>query len=144
VGVLLLGVVFGGVCLVGCAGKTASEHAYDDSYRVNEPNKGEKCYDASILLAEDLGTANDLSKKALLSLDSTIEEDTPTFLKAQRKRHVGVFVGSGGEEIFVQLEEVAGGRTFVKVATKTGFVGGAGQKAWSCEVVDTIAQLATK
>jgi hypothetical protein len=28
------------------------------------------------------------------------------------------------------------------VATKTGFVGGAGQKAWSCQIVDQMVTMA--
>jgi hypothetical protein len=32
----------------------------------------------------------------------------------------------------------------VTVATKTGFVGGAGQKAWSCQIVDEMVKMVAK
>ncbi len=87
------------------------------------------------MLNESLADSTSIAKKVLAAVDSTITETTETAIKAQRNRHIGVFVGSGGEELFITLKPVSSDKTFVTVATKTGFVGGAGQKAWSCQVV---------
>jgi len=128
----------------GCAGVQVSKFAYDETYQVNKPIKGEKCYDASVLLGVDLNRARDISKKVLVAVDSTITKDTDTLIKAQRNRHIGVFVGSGGEELSVKLEKINENNTFTAITTKTGFVGGAGQKAWSCQIVDEMVKMAPK
>ncbi len=132
------------VMLSGCGGTKVSRFSYDESYQLNQPNKESNCYDASILLDAHLQKAKDISKKVIIAIDASIEEETLTFIKAQRNRHIGLFVGSGGEELFVTLQEVNDQSTFVSVATKTGFVGGAGQKAWSCKIVDEMAKMASK
>jgi hypothetical protein len=95
-------------------------------------------------LDKDIAETKEISKKVLVALDSTINEETATMLKARRNSHIGVFVGSGGEELFITLQEIPGNKTFVTAATKTGFVGGAGQKAWSCEIIDQIVAMASR
>lgn len=127
--------------LTGCAGLETSKLAYNDSVKVGEPIKTEGCYDAAILLGRDLDQSKEIAKKVLAAVDSSISEDSAEQIKAQRNRHIGVIVGSGGEEITITLKTVAPGRTYVAVATKTGFVGAAGQKAWSCQIVDEIAKM---
>ena len=136
------GLVMPALALVGCAGVQTSKLGYDDTQRVNQPVKGEGCYDASIVLATSIGEAKAMARKVLVAIDSTVSEETDTQLKAQRNRHIGVFVGSGGEELTVTLRGVASGRTYLTATTKTGFVGGAGQKAWSCQIVDELAKMA--
>jgi hypothetical protein len=128
----------------GCAGTHVSKYSYDENYNVNEPVKGKKCYDASVLLGVDLKRAKDIAKKVVIALDSKITEETDTLIKAQRNRHIGVFVGSGGEEIAVNLREIDSSKTFITATTKTGFVGGAGQKAWSCQIIDEIVKMSIK
>jgi len=131
--------------LSGCAGTLASKYSYSsESHKVNAPVKDEGCYDASVLLGADAARTKDLANKVLAALDSTITGSTDTSVLAQRNRHVGVFVGSGGEELAVTWKAVEPGRTFVTAATKTGFVGGAGQKAWSCEIVDKMVEMAAR
>jgi hypothetical protein len=132
------------VFLSGCAGVQVSKFTYDDSYQVNKPIKGEKCYDASVLLGVDINRARDIAKKALVAVDSTISEETDILIKAQRNRHIGVFVGSGGEKISISLKEAGENKTFMAITTKTGFVGGAGQKAWSCQILDEVVKMASK
>ena len=132
------------VIMSGCAGTHVSKFAYNENYNVNEPLKGEKCYDASVLLGVDMKRAKDIAKKVLIALDSKITDETDTSIKAQRNRHVGVFVGSGGEELAVDLKEIDSTKTFVTATTKTGFVGGAGQKAWSCQIIDEMVKMAAK
>lgn len=128
----------------GCAGMAVSGFAHDDSYKLNAPKKAEACYDASVLLGADLARAKDIAKKVVVAVDATVNEENGNAITAQRNRHIGLFVGSGGEELFVSLKPVAPDQTFVTVATKTGFVGGAGQKAWSCQVVDEMVKMAAK
>ncbi len=132
------------VILSGCAGVQVSKFTFDDSFKVNKPMKGEKCYDASVLLGVNLNRARDITKKVLVAVDSTITEETDTLIKAQRNRHIGLFVGSGGEELSVKLKKTGESETFTTVATKTGFVGGAGQKAWSCQIVDEMVKMVQK
>ncbi|MBI5016914.1 MAG: hypothetical protein HZB55_15705 [Deltaproteobacteria bacterium] len=126
-----------------CAGVKTSSYSFNDTYKTNIPIKGDGCYDAAVLLDKSFADSKEISKKVLAAIDSTISEETATRLTAQRNRHMGVFVGSGGEELLVTLQEVSGNRTFVTAATKTGLVGGAGQKAWSCQIVDQIVAMAS-
>ena len=138
-------IVFGFIAIMsGCAGTHVSKYSYNENYNVNEPIKGEKCYDASVLLGVNMQRAKDIAKKTLIALDSKITEDTYTSIKAQRNRHIGVFVGSGGEELAINLKEIEANKTFVSATTKTGFVGGAGQKAWSCTIIDEMVKMAMK
>lgn len=137
-------IIFFILILPSCGGTKVSRFSYDESYQINQTNKSEDCYDASILLEADLQKAKDISRKVVVAIDARIEEESLTFIRAQRNRHIGVFVGSGGEELFITLQEINDKNTFISVATKTGFVGAAGQKAWSCKVVDEMAKMATK
>lgn len=138
-------VVFGFVAIMsGCAGTHVSKYSYNENYNVNVPVKGEKCYDASVLLGVNMLRAKDIAKKALIALDSKITEETDTSINAQRNRHVGVFVGSGGEELSVNLKTIDNNKTFISATTKTGFVGGAGQKAWSCKIIDEMVKMVVK
>lgn len=132
------------VLVSACAGVQTSTYSFNDTYRVNVPTKGSGCYDAAVLLDKTIGESMEISKKVLVAVDSTISEETKTTLKAQRNMHMGVFVSSGGEELLITLKEVSGNKTFATVATKTGFVGGAGQKAWSCQITDQIVAMASK
>jgi hypothetical protein len=130
--------------LFGCAGVQTSSQTYSESMKVNEPAKTKGCYDAAVLLGKNLVDSKVIAKKVLAGIDSTIEKETENQLNAQRNRHIGLFVGSGGEELTVELKAISADRTFVSVATKTGFVGGAGQKPWSCQVVDDMVTMASR
>jgi len=130
--------------LPGCGGTRLSKLSYDESYQLNQINKAEDCYDASIFLDADIQIANDITRKVLVAIDATIQEDSLSFIRAQRNRHIGVFVGSGGEQLFITLQEINDNSTFITVATKTGFVGGAGQTSWSCKVVEELAKMTSK
>jgi hypothetical protein len=126
----------------GCAGMATSNMSYNTQLQVNAPQKAENCYDAAVLLGTDLARTKDITKKVLTAVDASIESEQPESIKAQRNRHIGLLVGSGGEELFVNWNAVAAQKTYVTVATKTGFVGGAGQKAWSCQMVDEMVKMA--
>lgn len=129
----------------GCAGTKETQFALSSSasYSINQPIKSPGCYDAAVLLPVDQEASLALAKKVTVALDAAILTEEPSLIEAQRNRHFGLFVGSGGEEIVVRLTPDASGNTLVAVTTKTGFVGGAGQKAWSCTFVDNLVQLAS-
>lgn len=135
-------VVAAAALVAGCAGVETSSAKYNPSYQVNQAVKKEGCYEASVLIGKNMAQAKDIAKKALVGIDTKIESEAGNSIKGQRNRNIGLLVGSGGEELTVNLEAVGTDRTFVAVATKTGFVGGAGQKAWSCQVVDSIVTMA--
>jgi hypothetical protein len=126
----------------GCAGMDTSKMKYSSELRVNEPQKSKDCYDAAVLLQANAERTKDITTKVLVAIDAVLRTDEPGLIKAERLRHVGVFVGSGGEEIFVNYAAMQANETYVTVATKTGFVGGAGQKAWSCQIVDEMVKMA--
>ena len=76
---------------------------------------------------------------ALAALEFDVKKDEAKDIEANKKRHVGVFVGSGGEKVVFHLEEVAlEGQKATKITgeTKKGFVGRAGQKSWTNAVLD--------
>jgi hypothetical protein len=138
-----LGSVLAGATLVsGCAGMATSNFNYDSQLQVNAPRKTDGCYDAAVLLGANRQKTQEIMRKVLVAVDAKIEAETDDSINAQRNRHIGLFVGSGGEEIFLKYKPVTPERTYVTVATKTGFVGGAGQKAWSCQVVDEMVKMA--
>ncbi len=135
-------IVAGASVLAGCAGVPVSSHSYNDSYKPNQPVKADGCYEASVVLTKNVADTTAIATKVLSAVDATVTETTATQIKAQRNRHIGLFVGSGGEELQVTFKATPSNSTFVTVATKTGFVGGAGQKAWSCQIVDQMVTMA--
>jgi len=76
---------------------------------------------------------------ALAALEFEAKKNEGNDIEANKKRHVGVFVGSGGEKVVFHLEEVdLEGQKATKVTgeTKKGFVGRAGQKSWTNAILD--------
>jgi hypothetical protein len=76
---------------------------------------------------------------ALAALEFEVKKDSGNQIEAHKRRHVGVFVGSGGEKVVLQLTEAEeDGKKGTRVAgeTKKGFVGRAGQKSWTSAVLD--------
>jgi hypothetical protein len=76
---------------------------------------------------------------ALAALEFEVKKDSGTEIEARKKRHMGVFAGSGGEKVVLQLAEAEeGGKKGTRVTgeTKKGFVGRAGQKSWTNAVLD--------
>lgn len=79
---------------------------------------------------------------ALAALEFNIKKDTGNEISAQKSRHLGVFVGSGGETLNLKLaagEEDGKKGTIVEGETKKGFVGRVGQKSWTNAVFDQTA-----
>lgn len=141
---IVTGIIFSAALISGCAGMATSSQTYNEQYMLNTPKKTEKCYDASVLLGANVERTKDVTKKVLVAVDATISEETGNTISAQRNRHIGVFVGSGGEELFINWKAIDAEKTYVTVATKTGFFGGAGQKAWSCQFVDEMVKMVAK
>jgi hypothetical protein len=138
------GIGFTAALIAGCAGTGTSGFTYDAQYKTNVPKNTEECYDASVLLGANAERTKDIVKKVLVAVDATIDQETAQTVSAQRNRHIGVFVGNGGEELVVNWKAIDPEKTFVTVATKTGFVGAAGQKAWSCQVVNEMVKMVAK
>ena len=72
-------------------------------------------------------------------IEFEVKKDDGKTVEASRKRHMGMFVGSGGETVVAQVEEGKSGDvvgTKVTAETKKGFVGRAGQKSWSNAVLN--------
>lgn len=79
---------------------------------------------------------------ALAALEFNVKKDAGNEISAQKARHMGVFVGSGGETLNLKLaegEEDGKKGTVIEGETKKGFVGRAGQKSWTNAVLDQTA-----
>lgn len=75
----------------------------------------------------------------LKSIEFEVKEEKGNQMEAHHKRHMGMFVGSGGETLVVEFAEAKEGETAgtkVMAETKKGFVGRAGQKSWTNAVLD--------
>jgi len=86
-----------------------------------------------------LATVKEATVSALTALEFEVKKDKGQEIEAHKKRHVGVFVGSGGEKVVLRFEEAEeGGQKGTRVTgeTKKGFVGRAGQKSWTNAVLD--------
>ncbi|MFI5175515.1 MAG: hypothetical protein ACHQKY_11695 [Terriglobia bacterium] len=73
------------------------------------------------------------------AIEFEVKKDDGKTIEASHKRHMGMFAGSGGENLVAQLVEAKEGEvagTKVTAETKKGFVGRAGQKSWSNAVLD--------
>lgn len=76
---------------------------------------------------------------AMKGLEFEMGKQTDTGFEANRKRHFGVMVGSGGEVLVVQMKEAEEGGvkgTKVTMETRKTFAGRVGQKTWTSAVLD--------
>ncbi len=76
--------------------------------------------------------------EALQALEFKVKKDTNDSLEAHKARHMGVFVGSGGEKVqlnFKETEQDGQKGTMVTGETKKNVVGIAGQKTWTGAVL---------
>ncbi|HYR86523.1 MAG TPA: hypothetical protein VE422_20715 [Terriglobia bacterium] len=69
-----------------------------------------------------------------------VKKEKPDYLEATRTRHVGVFLGSGGEKVKVRLSTASDG-TRVKIETGKGFVGRLGKKNWSTPIFNETTKI---
>ena len=77
----------------------------------------------------------DAARQALNTYGCDVKKEKPDYLECTRDRHVGAFVGSGGEKVTVQLS-TKGSETRVEIKTGKGFVGRLGKKNWSTPIFD--------
>ena len=85
-----------------------------------------------------LPKVKEAATEALQALEFEVKKDTNDSLEAHKARHLGIFVGSGGEKVrldFREAEQDGQKGTMVTGETKKGFVGGAGQKTWTGAVL---------
>jgi hypothetical protein len=76
---------------------------------------------------------------AMKAVEFTVDKQTDTEVQGQRKRHFGVMVGSGGENLMVTLApatEKGVSGTKVTAETKKTFAGRVGQKNWTDAVLE--------
>ena len=120
---------FGGVMAI-----TASAGAIQPAQSEKaDPSKDSKDIDQTI--AFPMAQVLDAAKQALATYGCDIKKETADTLECTRDRHIGAFVGSGGEKITVHLSE-KGKETRVEVKTGKGFVGRLGKKNWSTPVFE--------
>ena len=137
-----IALVLTSVVMSGCAGVTTSAFNYDDKMKINVPQKTEECFDAAVLLGANVDRTKEILVKVIAAFDAKIYNVKPEWIRAVRNDHMGVFVGSGNEELFFSWKSTAPDQTFVTVATKLNPMGIAGQKPWSCKIVDEVAKMA--
>jgi len=104
----------------------------------NDPSKGSKDVDQTI--AYPMDKVLDAAKQALATYGCSIKKEKPEYLECTKDRHIGVFVGSGGEKVKVKLS-AKGSETRVQINTGKGFVGRLGKKNWSTPIFDEMMKI---
>ena len=114
------------------AGQAAAQPA-NQAQEKDDASKGSKDVDRTVAypVAKVLAAA----KQALDTYGCDVKKEKPDYLECTRDRHVGAFVGSGGEKVTVQLS-AKGSETRVEIKTGKGFVGRLGKKNWSTPIFD--------
>lgn len=99
----------------------------------DDPSKGSK--DVDQVVAYPMAKVLDAAKQATATYgcDSKKDKEKADYFECTRDRHIGVFVGSGGEKVTVKLSE-KGNETRVEIKTGKGFVGRVGKKNWSTPI----------
>ena len=104
----------------------------------NDPSKGSKDVDQTV--AYPMDKVLDAAKQAIATYGCSIKKEKTDYLECTRDRHVGVFVGSGGEKVKVKLSE-KGSETRVQISTGKGFVGRVGKKNWSTPIFNEMMKI---
>jgi hypothetical protein len=104
----------------------------------NDPSKGSKDVDQTV--AYPMDKVLDAAKQAIATYGCGVKKEKPDYLECTRDRHVGVFVGSGGEKVKVKLS-AKGSETRVQISTGKGFVGRVGKKNWSTPIFDEMMRI---
>ena len=77
------------------------------------------------------------ARLALETYGCDVKKETPDSLECTRSRHVGVFLGSGGEKVTVRVSP-NGNDTRVQINTGKGVLGRLGKKNWSTPVFNEL------
>ena len=119
-----------GAFLAQPAGQPVQPVIQDDK---EDASKGSTDVDRTV--AYPMAKVLEATKQALATYGCDIKKEKPDYLECTRDRHVGAFVGSGGEKVTVQLS-AKGSETRVEIKTGKGFVGRLGKKNWSTPIFD--------
>jgi hypothetical protein len=126
-------------CLLTVCGTLVAQTAGQAAQPANraeekdDASKGSKDVDRTV--AYPVARVLDAAKQALDTYGCDVKKEKPDYLECTRDRHVGAFVGSGGEKVTVQLS-AKGSETRVEIKTGKGFVGRLGKKNWSTPIFD--------
>lgn len=104
----------------------------------NEPTKGSK--DVKEIVSYPIATVLEATKQAVTTFGCNIKKQRADYIECTRSRHLGVFVGSGGEKVTVQLSP-EGERTRVTIKTGKGFAGRLGKRNWSTPIFNEMLRL---
>jgi hypothetical protein len=104
----------------------------------NDPSKGSKDVDQTISYPMD--KVLDAAKQAIATYGCSVKKEKTDYLECTRDRHIGVFVGSGGEKVKVKLS-AKGNETRVQISTGKGFVGRVGKKNWSTPIFNEMMKI---
>lgn len=120
-------------CTAICAQTTQPTPQAQQTQEKDDPSKGSKNIDQTV--AYPMDKVLDAAKQALATYGCNVKKERADYLECTRDRHVGVFVGSGGEKVTVRLS-AKGSETRVEIKTGKGFVGRLGKKNWSTPIFD--------
>ena len=104
----------------------------------DDPSKGSKDVDQTV--AYPMDKVLEAAKLALATYGCSVKNEKLDYLECTRDRHVGVFVGSGGEKVKVKLS-AKGNETRVQIKTGKGFVGRVGKKNWSTPIFNEMMKI---
>ena len=104
----------------------------------NDPSKGSKDVDQTISYPMD--KVLDAARQAIATYGCSVKKEKTDYLECTRDRHIGVFVGSGGEKVKVKLS-AKGNETRVQISTGKGFVGRVGKKNWSTPIFNEMMKI---
>jgi hypothetical protein len=127
------------ICLVNFSGAPLAQPAGQAGKPANQAeekedaSKGSKDVDRTV--AYPMAKVLDAAKQALNTYGCDVKKEKPDYLECTRDRHIGAFVGSGGEKVTVQLT-AKGSETRVEIKTGKGFAGRLGKKNWSTPIFD--------
>ena len=119
------------LCLSFGQAVASPQDANDQKQTDKDATKGSK--DVNEVIQYPMDAVQRAVKAGMQTYGFDIKQEKPDYLEGTRSRHVGVFVGSGGEKVTVNLSSESGG-THVKIETGKGFVGRAGKKNWSTPI----------
>jgi hypothetical protein len=130
------------VCLVGFSGPVLAKPARplgppSQAADNADPSKGSKDIDQTV--AYPMAKVLDAAKQAVLVYGCDVKKEKPDSFECTRDRHIGAFVGSGGEKVTVQLSQ-QGSETRVRIKTGKGFAGRLGKKNWSTPIFNEMVK----
>jgi|SRR5215831_10341946 len=90
------------------------------------------------VLPGEISKVREAALDALKVYGFEIDKSESNYLQGSRPHKVGLFVGSGGETVGIWLQQVAAAQTELSISTSKSFLGYAGQKDWSQDILEEI------